>query len=199
MWKAVGIVVLVLGFAGSAQAAKPKPWSWTTTSAITQLEGTNPALWADEGTIDVTKCAGKGKAVLKRYVSFACAATFKPKSLSGTPAKATLFVRVRPTGKGQACVGLKSLAAIPKACLNPKGARTTNDRDDARVALAKSLGVQLQQNFPYQGPTGCLGYGAGYFECWFGSNDPADPSNGNAIVVMSTQPVVTITKMVNSA
>ena len=199
MLKVVGVVALVLVFVTSANAAKPKPWSWTTSSAVIALEGTNPSLWVDQGTIDVTKCAGKGKAVLKRYVSFACAGTFKPKSLSGTPAKATLYVRVRPVGKGQVCASLKSLAAVPKACLNPSGVRTSNSINDARVALGKYVGEQLQQDFPYQGPTGCFGYGAGYFECWFGASDPTDPNNGQAVVIMSTKPVVTITKMVNSA
>ena len=199
MLKFAGVVALALVFATSAQAAKPKPWSWTTSSAVTVLERTNPALWQDNGTIDVTKCAGRGKAVLKRYVSFACTGTFKPSSLSQPSVKATLFVRVRPTGKGQPCVSLKSLGSIPKACLAPSGGRTTNDRDLARRALVADLTKELGLSIPYQGPTGCLGYGAGYFECWFGANDPGDPNNGRATILMSVTPVVTVTKMVNSA
>lgn len=196
MGKVIGVVVMALCLAGVAQAAKkpqPKSFMWTTATAVKMVEGANPPLWAEDGTIDVSRCSARGKGVAKHYVSFACLFTFKPRSLSGDPASGVLFVKVRPVGKGQACVSLTSLASIPQGCLS-RGARGGGSRDDASVALAKALGVQMGTSFPYQGPIGCFGYGAGYFECWFGANDPSEPTNGLATVIMSAHPTVNVTK-----
>lgn len=195
--KVVGIVVLVLVLAGTAQAAaKPKPYAWTPTQALAQIRGSGIQPFGDAhfGNLVISKCAGKGKQVAKHYLSFACTAVWAEKN---QPAKKiTLFAKVRPVGKGTPCVSLT--ATVPAGCL-AKGARSSGDSGDASVALAKKLGADLGTSFPYQGPMECASYGASYFSCWFGANgEPTDPGMGRATVILAAKPIINVIAMPNS-
>lgn len=165
-------------------AAKPKPWMWDTKTAAREIVRANLSPLGRETPSRLTvRCVGKGKQVARRYTSFQCAGTLK------------LFVKVRRAGRGQACASLTSFAAVPRACLNPSGTRVLGDRDDARNILRAELKELYQTSVPYQGPTDCAGFGAGFFTCWFGA-DPSDPAAGTANVVLVVgAPVVTVTRM----
>jgi hypothetical protein len=193
--RAVVVLSLIsLLAASTATAAKPKPYAWTTTQATTQIRGANLDVFgsAHLGTLVISKCAGKGPAVAKRYLSFSCAATWTPRGIAQTPKKLTLFAKVRPVGKGQPCV---ALGTIPAACL-ARGARLTGTTGEARVALAKKLGADAGATIPYQGPMECASYGAGYFNCWFGANgEPTDPGMGHATVILAATPIINVTAM----
>ena len=197
MLRAVVVLSLVSLIAATAatSAVKPKPYAWTPAQAVVQITSAKlePFGSAHFGNLTVSYCAGKGKAVAKRFVSFACSATWTPRGISDTPKKFTLFTKVRPVGKGQPCVSLTP--TVPAACL-AKGVRVFGDTSAARVALAKQLGANLGTSFPYQGPSECASLGAGYFSCWFGANgEPTDPGMGHATVILGTQPIVTISAM----
>jgi hypothetical protein len=187
------LCALFLAAASAGAATKPKPWQWTTATATKQVAKADPGIFG-RGTLTVSRCVGKGKVVAKRYTSFQCAAVFKPRSFSDPTQRPVMFVKVRPVGKGQACISLTSLASVPAACLNPKGARSGNS-DDATTKLREHLQIVYGTTYLYQGPTDCAAYGPGYFECFYGSNDREDPENGLATVLITTTTVrVTVTR-----
>lgn len=179
----VAATTVLVVVASSSAAVKPKPWMWDTQTAAQQVAraGLTP-LGRETPSRLTVKCVGKGKQIQRHYTSFACTGTLK------------LFVKVRPVGKGQPCVSLTSLATVPAACM-AKGTRTPGTRDDARNALRTKLQAVYQTTFPYQGPTECAGFGAGFFQCWFGINDTTDPNVGTATVVLAPTPVVNVTRM----
>ena len=185
--------------AGNVAVPKPKPWHWTTAQAAASLkafgeiyEHTSTGSVLDQPVLSA-KCTGKGKAVAKRYLSFQCAVTL------GRDVK-TFFVRVRPTGKGEPCWSLTSLAAVPAACLNPKGVRIRGeDASDGDAALHVWLGSS-DGPFPgtpgraYQGPSECVTAGLGFFLCAFGS-DYDDPLAGRAtVILLKSGPRITLTR-----
>lgn len=181
------IVGLVLAGAASG-AARPQPWAWDTKTAARQL-GTLELFGRESGTL-TARCSGRGKAVSKRWVAFRCSIVWTPRS--GDVSRSTAFVKVRPVGKGGACVSFVSLAAVPAACL-AKGVRV-GDRDAARGALRAELGRQAGSTIPYQGPTECLQRGPGYFECFFGTDLIDDPAGGLATVVLGAVPRVVVSR-----
>ena len=189
--KTLAVVVALVVVGGASGAVKPKPWAWDARTAARQL-GALELYGRESGTL-TARCAGKGKAVAKRYVAFQCSTTWTPRGISSTPVTATAWVRVRPVGKGGACVSFVSMAKVPAVCL-AKGARV-GDRDDARNALRLELQRQSGSAYPYQGPSECLARGPGYFECYFGSGAD-DPASGTAWVLMSAVPRVVVTKAV---
>lgn len=197
MLRAVVLLSLVSLVAASAapSAVKPKPYAWTPAQAVVRIAGAGLQPFGDHhsGNLTVSYCAGRGKSVAKRFVSFACAATWTPRGIAETPKKLTLFAKVRPVGKGQPCVSLTP--SVPAGCL-AKGARIPGTTSDARVALAKQLGVNLGTSFPYQGPSECASFGASYFDCWFGLNgESTTPGMGHASVILAPKPIVTISSM----
>ena len=200
MVRAVVVAVLFSLVASSAalSATKPQPYAWTPAQAVIQITSAKlePFGNAHFGNLAVSYCAGRGKNVAKRYLSFACSATWSPKGIGETPKKLTLFAKVRPVGKGQPCVSLTP--AVPAACL-AKGIRLTGDTGAARVALAKQLGVNMGTSFPYQGPMECASFGASYFSCWFGANgEPTTPGMGHATVILAPKPIIAISAMPTS-
>lgn len=193
----LSLVSLVVASAAPS-ASKPKPYAWTTTQAVTQINGAGiePFGNAHDGALSVSKCAGRGKSVAKRFLSFACAATWTVRAPTQTVQKITLFAKVRPVGKGQPCVSLTP--SVPAACL-AKGVRILGSVSDARVALAKQLGMNLGTSFPYQGPSECASFGASYFNCWFGLNgEPTTPGMGHATVILAPKPIINVTAMPSS-
>ena len=139
------------------------------------------------------KCTGKGKAIAKRYLSFQC-------TVGLSKGVTTFFVRVRPTGKGEPCWSLMSLAAVPAACLNPQGARIRGEDSSAGDnALQRWLGSPAgpfpsSSGRPYQGPIECVHAGLGFFLCAFGSNYD-DPLAGRAtVILLKSGAAVTVTR-----
>lgn len=191
-------VLAALTFAAAGMAAStPKPWAWTPKQAAAQVTAWNPAVFGgiDIGTLTATRCVGITKAGKGVFTGFRCATRFTPGHLSyDGPTAPTVFVKVRRQGKGQPCVSLTSLAAIPAACTNPAGTRSNPDPDKVDVALGLGLQKQLGLKYPYQGPASCAGFGAGFFVCFFGTNVD-DETAGHATVIFSPTPTVSILNM----
>ena len=145
----VAVVALVL-VGGATAAVKPKPWAWTTTQAGQHVDG---------------KCRGVGKAVAKRWVAFSC-------TTDGQRA----WVKVRPRGKGGACVSGKSLAAVNPLCLSARGlvplGEPTHDRQtpEGEIQNAMTARFNPESTIPWQGFSNldCLG-ADGFYECSFTS------------------------------
>lgn len=182
------VVFVALLAVGSAQAAaKPKPWMWTTAVAARQVSSLD--LWRSEGTLSGVRCQGKGKAVAKRYGAFHCSATFKPQRIADPTETVGFWVKVRKQGTGQPCASPTGLGAIPSGCLNPNGARAAGTGDDAAAQTQAKIGGP---GGLYQGPVGCLGYGAGFWRCWFGTSDDTATSGHAVVVFLTSGPKVTI-------
>lgn len=190
-YAAVVLVGLVVA-GGASGAVKPKPWAWDTKTASRQVVALG--IFGGRGELTVKACAGRGKRVAARWTSFQCSVVWTPRSFSEAPTSSTVYVKVRPVGRGAPCVSLTSLTAVPGVCL-AKGVRS-GDRNDARNALRLELQRQAGAAYPYQGPSECLARGPGYFECFFGSNSPDEPTNGTAWVLLGSSPRVTVTKAV---
>lgn len=182
------LAAFVLLAARNADAAvKPRPWQWTPAQASGQILSWQPAAFPDtygltDGKITMARCAGRGVEVRGRYTSFRCAVVYT--SRRGIGQNELLWVKVRRQGAGQPCVSREGLAAVAAPCLNPIGIRTKGSVNDATTAMRLEIARRQGTSFPYQGPSGCAGWGAGFYTCWFGSDDPTAPTNGRATVTM---------------
>lgn len=170
-------LVLTVAETAVAKPAKPKPWMWTTATAAHQAAALD--IWPDVGTLTAVRCQGKGKPFAKRYGAFRCTATFMARTVAGAGQPVSFWVKVRRQSTGQPCASPAGLSSIPSGCLNPKGARAVGSRDDAEVETQKTVGGP---GGLYQGQVGCVGSGAGFWRCWFGSEEDT-PTSGHSIVV----------------
>lgn len=164
------LIAAALALPTLASGASPKPWMWTPAQAGAAVVTWNPSVFPSYSKLNVkeARCRGLGKAQKGRYSTFRCLGGYGTK-YSGVIQRATLWTRIRRVGKGQPCVSTKSLAAIPKPCLETSGRpRVVGSVDDAHDAHALALQAKYQLKYPWQGPTTCLGYGAGYYECAYG-------------------------------
>lgn len=196
----LAISLIALTWAGLAiSAAKPKPWQWTTAQAATSLTAFREihARVASGAILSVdvlsARCVGRGKAVLRRYVSFRCAVGLR----EGFDESSTkiFWLRVRPVGKGEPCWSFASLSAVAVGCLSAKGGVRVRGRDES----AGDLALQVSLGGPgglYQGPISCIPEGLGYFSCWFGGQAAVDdPNVGTAtVVLLKSGAQVTVTK-----
>lgn len=151
-YAAVGaaLLALVIVPVAVAKPAKPKPWAWTTAQAGQHVDG---------------KCRGVGKPVAKHWVAFSC-------TVDGSRA----WVKVRPRGKGGACLSAKSLAAVSATCLKARGlvplGEPTHDRQTPEGEIQKAMTARFvpESTIPWQtfSRLDCLG-ADGFYECSFTS------------------------------
>jgi hypothetical protein len=165
----VSVALVALCAMGPSGAATPKPLQWTGAQAARSIVTWNPSVFPSFRKLNVKQatCKGVGKASQSRYVSFRCIGGYGTK-YSGVTQRPTLWVKVRRTGKGQPCVSTESLDAIAPGCLDTRGLpRVPGSLGDAGRAQRLALQAKYQLSIIWQGPTSCLGYGAGYFECTY--------------------------------
>jgi hypothetical protein len=172
--------------AATASAAKPKPWQWTTAAAATSLVKWNPIPFPPGSSslqVKAARCAGRGKAVQRRYSEFRCVTGYDNRF--GTAWKTVaLWVKVRRVGSGQPCVSLRSLATVPPGCLNPTGApRVPGSLVDAGFGLRRVMTTRMGTSGVWSSAIGCLGFGAGFYVCTF--DNPAE--RGQAEVTLTTR------------
>lgn len=167
MIRAICVALVTLVIVGPAAAhQKPKPWAWTSAQAGQHVDGT---------------CRGVGKAMEKRWVAFSC-----------TLDEQRAWVKVRPRGKGGACVSAKSLRAVNPVCLAARGlvplVQPTHDRQTPEGEIMKAMTARFnpESTIPWQGFSSleCLG-ADGFYECSFTS-----AVSGHALVLYRPRSVV---------
>ena len=181
------VVAAALVAATSAYAAvKPKPWQWTTAQAASALILWDPSVFPSRERMEAVnkaRCTGRGKAVQGRFVAFRCVTGFGQRT--GNVAKtAVLWVRVRKVGRGQPCVSLTSLAAIPAECLDPTGAPRV--AGDPYLGLRKAMTIRMGTGGLWSSAIECIGYGAGFYTCTF--DNPAE--RGAALLTLTSKGAV---------
>lgn len=172
---AVSVAVALVG-AGVAWAATPKPWMWTPAQASDAVIAQEDVIfpndlggWLPGGRFTAARCVGQGSAVAKRYTRFRCQAVWLGRGIKAEPESHIVWLKVRRFRAGEACLGYDGRTSVPSGCLALNGARVGN-RDDAIKAMRIYLQQKLGLSFIYQGPTGCVGHGSGFYRCWYGSN-----------------------------
>lgn len=186
------LVTLVFATSGFSATNAKKPPAWLWTSAVAARQVSTLDIWPTEGTLSGVRCQGKGKAVAKRYGAFRCTATLTPKRLADPKQPVSFWVKVRRQGTGQPCASPSGLGVIPSGCLNPSGARAAGSGSEAAAATQGKIGGP---GGAYQGPVGCLGYGAGFWRCWIGTGEDTASSGHSVVVFLASGPSVTIVNM----
>lgn len=163
--------------ASAATAPKPKPWQWTTAQAQAKIDAAiPPSLYGDFNRYSKSTCRGLGKQVARRYTAFACSFTTQARpAVGGNPARPaetkTAWLKVRPEGKGGACISVVALARINPACLSAKGlVAITSPTPAGLIQVAMTKRFRPESTIPWQGFTKdeCLG-ADGFYECAFES------------------------------
>lgn len=158
------VLVVCLGlaslFAGSASAARPKPYQWTPAQAAAKATVAFGVKAQKGGRYTPVVCKGTGAAAAGRFVAFACSYTYRKGAVS-TPAETVrLWVKVRPVGAGGACVSASP--SVPAACLRASAAlagdQTAAAYNDYRAA-AEAAG-----KFSQMAEVVCVGVD-GWYQC----------------------------------
>lgn len=167
------VLLLALGLAPFALAAvKPKPWMWTAQQASHRLIQENPQVLGrlTHGRFQTTICSPRGNGSDHRYVAFVCQAGYMEHEY-GSPERLRVFLKVRRAGTGLVCASTTGFAAIPSGCLSTRGTRVLVPIEQTQAALGAYF---ASPGGLYQGPMSCVGYGAGFFRCTFGSDGIAE-------------------------
>lgn len=190
----LAVVLVVCAPAGAA--TKPKPYMWTPAQAADRLDSAlshDREAFGERASFTGIACRGTGKQVAKRWVAFACTVTVRTSGFDATTKKRPAWLRVRPFGKGGACVSVKSAAAISRACLTAKGlVEPSSASPEGEIQKATTARFNPGSSIPWQGFTAlnCLGVD-GFYECSFTS-----AVSGTAVVMFRPAASVRFTSLV---